>query len=186
MDAGVQVFDPVRQWPYLSLTIQVFFKSLFWPTTSVTIPWTRFVRLWYGHWHPSLKYLRKKNRSDRPRYGHWHLGRKRHQKKMKKPGLWDRGVATGGPGQKPDRKKMIRSVRQRYGLWRVKIIVKYESQFLSLEWASDASWSGGAMEQPEFAPILLKQEQSKFFFTTGAGVGACSILVEAGPKKSCS
>ncbi len=26
-------------------------------------------------------------------------------KKMKKPGLWDGGVSTGGPGQKPDRKK---------------------------------------------------------------------------------
>ncbi len=26
-------------------------------------------------------------------------------KKMKKSDLWDRGVATGGPGQKPDRKK---------------------------------------------------------------------------------
>ncbi len=32
-------------------------------------------------------------------------------KKWKTPGLWDRGVATGGPGQKPDRKKMARSVR---------------------------------------------------------------------------
>ncbi len=26
-------------------------------------------------------------------------------KKLKKPGLWDRGVATGGLGQKSDRKK---------------------------------------------------------------------------------
>ncbi len=26
-------------------------------------------------------------------------------KKWKKPGLWDHGVATGGPGQKPDGKK---------------------------------------------------------------------------------
>ncbi len=26
-------------------------------------------------------------------------------KKWKKPGLWDRGVTTGGSGQKPDRKK---------------------------------------------------------------------------------
>ncbi len=50
-----------------------------------------------------------------------------NDKKMKKTGLWDCGVATGGPGQKPDRKKMTRSVRkkmtqsvrQRYGLWRV-------------------------------------------------------------------
>ncbi len=41
-------------------------------------------------------------------------------KKWKKPGLFDRGVATGGLGQKPDRKKMTQSVRQRYGLWRVK------------------------------------------------------------------
>ncbi len=27
------------------------------------------------------------------------------KKNGKKPGLWDRGVATGGPGQKPVRKK---------------------------------------------------------------------------------
>ncbi len=27
-------------------------------------------------------------------------------KKWENPGLWDRGVATGGLGQKPDRKKM--------------------------------------------------------------------------------
>ncbi len=45
------------------------------------------------------------------------------KKKMKKPGLWDRSVATGGPGQKPDRKKMTRSVRQRYGLWWVKKVL---------------------------------------------------------------
>ncbi len=41
-------------------------------------------------------------------------------KKMKKPGLWNCGVTTSRPGQKPDRKKMTRSVRQQYGLWRVK------------------------------------------------------------------
>ncbi len=29
-------------------------------------------------------------------------------KKMKKPGMWDRSMATGGPGQKPDRKKWPR------------------------------------------------------------------------------
>ncbi len=67
--------------------------------------------LWYGHWRPSLKYLQKKNQSDRPWYGHWYLGRKRLLKKWKKPRLWDCGVATGGPGQKPERKKMTRSVR---------------------------------------------------------------------------
>ncbi len=39
---------------------------------------------------------------------------------MKKPGLSDSGVATGRPGQKPDRKKKARSVRQWYGLWWVK------------------------------------------------------------------
>ncbi len=42
-------------------------------------------------------------------------------KKMKKPGLWDLGVATGELGQKPDRKKMTQSVRQWYDLWRVSI-----------------------------------------------------------------
>ncbi len=39
---------------------------------------------------------------------------------MKKPGLWDHGVTTGGLGQKPDRRKMNWSVRQRYALWWVK------------------------------------------------------------------
>ncbi len=38
------------------------------------------------------------------------------KKKIKNPRLSDCGVATGGPGQKPDRKKMTQSVRQRYGL----------------------------------------------------------------------
>ncbi len=47
----------------------------------------------------------------------------------KKPGLWDRGVATGGPGQKPDRKKINRSVRQRYGLWRLKKLGKIFKNF---------------------------------------------------------
>ncbi len=41
------------------------------------------------------------------------------KKNGKKPGLWDHGVATGGPGQKPDWNKMTRSVRQSYGFWRV-------------------------------------------------------------------
>ncbi len=50
---------------------------------SVTIPQTRSMRLWYGHWGPSLKY-QKKTRSDRPWYGYWRL---------KKPGLWDHGMA---------------------------------------------------------------------------------------------
>ncbi len=39
------------------------------------------------------------------------------KKPGKKLGLWDRGVATGGPGQKPDWKKMTRSVRQSFGFW---------------------------------------------------------------------
>ncbi len=33
--------------------------------------------------------------------------------------MWDCGVATGGPGQKPVRKKMIRLSDRGYGLWRV-------------------------------------------------------------------
>ncbi len=33
------------------------------------------------------------------------------KEKEKKPGLWDRGIVTGGPGQKPDWKKMTHSVR---------------------------------------------------------------------------
>ncbi len=49
-----------------------FFLSLFRCRTSVTISRTRSVKLWYGHWRPSLKYQKKKNQSDRPWYGHWH------------------------------------------------------------------------------------------------------------------
>ncbi len=45
------------------------------------------------------------------------------EKNGKNPGMWDRGVATGGPGQKPDRKKMTRSVRQSYGFWKVNTMV---------------------------------------------------------------
>ncbi len=44
------------------------------------------------------------------------------EKKGKKTGL-DRGVAAGGPGQKHDRKKMTRSVRQSYGVRRVNFFV---------------------------------------------------------------
>ncbi len=36
--------------------LRFFFLSLFRHRTSVTITWTRSVRPWYGHWHPSLKY----------------------------------------------------------------------------------------------------------------------------------
>ncbi len=42
------------------------------------------------------------------------------EKKNKKTSLWDCGTVTGRPGQKPDWKKMTRSVRQWYGHWRVK------------------------------------------------------------------
>ncbi len=47
-------------------------------------------------------------------------GRKWFEKKMKKPGLRDREMVTDGPCQKPDWKKMTRSVRQSYGFWWVK------------------------------------------------------------------
>ncbi len=43
-----------------------------------------------------------------------------HRLGLKKPGLWDRGMVTGGPGQKHDWKIMAPSVRQWYGHWRVK------------------------------------------------------------------
>ncbi len=42
-----------------------------------------------------------------------------HRPGFFKPGLWDHGMVTGGPGQKPDWKNMTRSVRQWYGHWRV-------------------------------------------------------------------
>ncbi len=93
----------------------------FW-IAAVTIPQTRSVRHWYGHWLPSLKYKKKpvwqtvvwplalkKNRSVRLWYGLWRPGAKCvcFFKKnlvwqtvvwslgLKKPGLTDRGVATG-------------------------------------------------------------------------------------------
>ncbi len=53
------------------------------------------------------------------------------KKKMKKPGLWDRGMVNGGPGQKPDWKKMSRSVRQWYGYWWVKSWIFYQNTILS-------------------------------------------------------
>ncbi len=99
----------------------IFFLSLFQPRTSVTIPCTRSVRLWYGHWRPSLKYQKKKpvwqtvvwplafkkTQSVGPWYGLWHTGAKCVRKKpliwqtvvwplgLKNPGLTDQGVATG-------------------------------------------------------------------------------------------
>ncbi len=48
-------------------------------------------------------------------------GQKYDFKKMKKPGLWGRGMVTGGPGQKSDFKKMTQSVGQCYGHWWVKL-----------------------------------------------------------------
>ncbi len=101
-DAGIQVFYPVHQWPYLDLTDRVFltsvaipqshrpgfFLSLFRCWVSVTIPRTWSVRLWYGHWRPRLKYFKK------PVWQIvvWPLWLK---KKTKKNGLTDQGVATG-------------------------------------------------------------------------------------------
>ncbi len=126
-DAGVQVFDPVRQWPYLGLSDRVFFhfffwakpqwlyhgltdrgflKSLFWPGTSVTIPWTQSVRPGSGHWRPSLNY-QKKNRSGRQCYGHW---------RKKKPSLWDRGMASD-VRMRTKIEKILRSDRQWCGHW---------------------------------------------------------------------
>ncbi len=43
------------------------------------------------------------------------------KKKGKNTSLWVHGMVTGGPGQKPDWKKITRSVRQWYGYWWVKI-----------------------------------------------------------------
>ncbi len=47
-----------------------------------------------------------------------------HSLGSKKFGLWDRDMVTGRPGQKPDFKKMTRSVRQWYGHWRVKDVIR--------------------------------------------------------------
>ncbi len=49
---------------------------------------------------------------------------------MKKPGLWDRGVATGGAGQKPDRKKLpgLSDIGMAFG--GLKMFLKLETKFL--------------------------------------------------------
>ncbi len=107
-EAGVNVFDPVGQGPYLGLSDRGFFRvfsvvfdqnvnghttvsqagvflPLFGPGMSVTIPQTRYVRPGYGHWRPSLKYLFKKNPVWQTMV--WPLT-------LKKPSLWDRGMAS--------------------------------------------------------------------------------------------
>ncbi len=50
------------------------------------------------------------------------------KKKMKKR-LWNRDLVTGGPGQKPDWKKVTPSDRQFYGHWRLKRFVTFFEQF---------------------------------------------------------
>ncbi len=90
IDAGIQVFDPVRQWPYLGLTDRVFltsvsipqshrpgfFSFLFFFTFSTwdvsdytTDPVCETVVWWLTS---KSKIYKKKQRSDRLWYGHWH------------------------------------------------------------------------------------------------------------------
>ncbi len=119
------------QWPYRGLTDRdffLFFLSLFRHRTSVTIPQTRSMRPWYGHWRPSLEY--KKKRPDRPwygvrpSYGLWRPGAKcvKKKKPVWQTVLWPLGLKkTWSDGPKCDHW----SYKIPYGLWWVmKIIVK--------------------------------------------------------------
>ncbi len=138
-EVGVEVFDPVRQVPYLGLSDRGFFRFfflLFLSETSMAIPKShrRFFFTPFLTWDVSdhitdpvcetgvcsltsqseISFLKKTGLTDRGMATDV-LFQNDVEKKWKKPGLWDRGVATGGPGQKPDRKKMTWSVRQSYG-----------------------------------------------------------------------
>ncbi len=121
-----------------------FFLSLFQPRTSVTIPRTRAVRPWYGHWHPSLKYLRKKN-------GLTDCGMATDVKK--KNSLWDRGMAIDVRVQNVFGKKTKWSDRPwcghwgysiLYGHWRVNYTQTCFSLFLTRSLVSDIThnWLG--------------------------------------------
>ncbi len=160
MDASIQVFDPVQQWPYLGLPNCFFFPFFFFKSiltkTSIAVSQSHrpgFLKSFFLTWDVSdhttdpvcetgvwsltsqskLSTKKKRKWSDRQWYGHWRLVQNRLFKKNgKTPGLWDHGVATGEPGQKPIRKKMTRSVRQWYGLWWVKFL-KISKSFNFLE-----------------------------------------------------
>ncbi len=86
------------QWPYHGLSDRFFPQDILHldvndhTTVSQTVFFFNWsVRPWYGHWRLESKMCLKK-------------------KNEKNTGLWDRGMVTGGPGQKPDWKKMTRSV----------------------------------------------------------------------------
>ncbi len=102
-----------------------FFLSAFRSWTSVTIPLTQSVRPWYGHWHPDVKCLKKKNlvcetvvwsltfrvenvlekkmektRSERPLYDHRRTGSKIWLKKndpVCQTVIWSLGVKCQWP-----------------------------------------------------------------------------------------
>ncbi len=95
-----------------------FFLSGFWPRTWITIPRSHrlgFSSFFFNYVFNPLSYLMSLPHLKNPvcETVVWSLTfrvQKVFEKKWKKTRLWDRGMVTGGPGQKPDRKKMTRSV----------------------------------------------------------------------------
>ncbi len=102
------------------------------------------------------------------------------KKNEKKTGLWDRGMVTGGPGRKPDWKKMTRSVRQWYGHWLVKDILHQKvrkrgkvlrsqvpvgKQILKLKWPIHIRTEGCTLLVPQFwqISVTLNKRQIDMF-----------------------
>ncbi len=109
-------FWPWCQWPYHGLTERFFIPFLTWDVSDHTMDpvCETGVRSLMSQSKISFK---KPGLTDRGMTTDALV--KNDFKKMKKPGLWDPCVATGGPGQKLVRKKKTRSVKQWYGLWLV-------------------------------------------------------------------
>ncbi len=80
----------------------------------MTIPRSHRPGPWYGHWRPTSKRWQKKNLVCETAI--WPLA-------LKKPGLWDWGMVTGGPGEKPERRHPSSIKTSRYW-WRTDARVK--------------------------------------------------------------
>ncbi len=76
---------------HIRVSQTVFFLLAFRSWMSVTIPQTQSVRPWYGHWHPGLK--RQKKVCETVLWSLTSYVEKVIEKNLKKPGLWDRGMA---------------------------------------------------------------------------------------------
>ncbi len=96
-------FGLKRQWPYHGLSDPVFFSKTFYTILHLDINDHTTVC-------ETVEWLL--------------MFRVENVLKMKKPGLWDLVMVTGGPGQKPNWKKMTQSVRQWYGHWWVNFDIR--------------------------------------------------------------